>query len=66
MENLTPAELTDRGICPTCYDRKNNNCLYGNNKDKMLFENDYLNGWLIGCNSYSCAAIKFFMEKLIN
>lgn len=48
MENLTPAELTDKGICPTCYDRKNNNCLYGNNKDKMLFENDLFECFLVG------------------
>lgn len=24
MENLTPAMLIDRGICPTCYDKENN------------------------------------------
>ena len=32
MENLTPAMLTDMGICPTCYDKEHNYCLYGDNK----------------------------------
>lgn len=22
MEKLTPSKLTDKGICPTCYDKK--------------------------------------------
>ena len=48
MENLTPAMLTDRGICPTCYDRENNHCLYGNNENKMLFENDLFECFLVG------------------
>ena len=48
MEKLTPAILTDRGICPTCYDKEHNNCLYGNNKDKMLFENDLFECFLVG------------------
>ena len=32
--------LTDKGICPTCYNKENNYCLYGDNKDKMLYENN--------------------------
>lgn len=48
MEKLTPAMLTDMGICPTCYDKEHNNCLYGENTDKMLFENERLECLLIG------------------
>ena len=48
MENLTPAELIDMGLCPTCYDREHNNCLYGNNLEKMLFENDKFECFLVG------------------
>lgn len=33
-------ELTDLGICPTCFDRKHEHILYGDNKDRLLFEND--------------------------
>lgn len=48
MENLTPAMLTDKGICPTCYDRENNNCLYGDCSDKILFENEKFECLLVG------------------
>ena len=48
MEKLTPAMLTDKGICPTCYDKENNNVLYGDNTDKMLYENDLFECFLVG------------------
>ena len=48
MENLTPAMLIDKGICPTCYDKENNHCLYGNNEDKILYENDLFECFLVG------------------
>ena len=48
MEKLTAAMLTDRGICPTCYNREHNNCLYGDNTDKMLFENEQFECLLVG------------------
>ncbi len=48
MEKLTPAMLVDKGICPTCYDKSHNNCLYGNNEDKMLYENELFECFLVG------------------
>lgn len=45
---LTPAILTDLGICPTCYNRENNEILYGDNSDKILFENDTFECFFIG------------------
>ena len=48
MEELTPAILTDRGICPTCYDKEHNHCLYGDNTDKMLYENKDFECFLVG------------------
>lgn len=36
---ISPEILTDLRICPTCYDRKNNHSLYGDNSDKFLYEN---------------------------
>lgn len=35
---LSPGELTDMGICPTCFNRENGGTLYGDNSDKMLYE----------------------------
>lgn len=48
MEKLTPAMLTDKGICPTCYDKEHNNCLYGDKKDKILYENEMFECFLCG------------------
>lgn len=45
---LTPAELTDRHICPTCYDRSHNFVLYGDPTETTLFENDLFTCVLIG------------------
>ncbi len=48
MEKLTPAMLIDKGICPTCYDREHNHCLYGNNENKMLYKNELFECFLVG------------------
>ena len=35
--NLSAAELTDRGICPTCFNRENNDAIFGDMSDKLLY-----------------------------
>lgn len=45
---VTVAELTDSGICPTCYDRSHNFALYGDPADVTIFDNDRLTCVLIG------------------
>lgn len=45
---LEPSILTDLSICPTCYDKENSNCLYGDISDKILFENEDLDCFLVG------------------
>lgn len=47
-EKLTAGELTDNGICPTCYDRTHDHCLYGDPAEKMLYENELFECCLIG------------------
>lgn len=37
---LSPAELVDRGICPTCFDREHNGALYGDNKDILIYKDE--------------------------
>ena len=44
---FTPANLTDLGICPTCYDKENNRCLYGDISEELLFENDIFECFLV-------------------
>ena len=41
-------DIVDSGICPTCFDKQNNNILYGNNKNKMIFENDKFECFFVG------------------
>lgn len=39
-KEITPAYLTDHGICPTCYNRTHNYCFTGDETDKTLYENE--------------------------
>lgn len=48
QKEISAADLTDAGICPTCFDRKNNNVLYGNNDDKIIYEDDEFECFLAG------------------
>lgn len=41
------ADIVDSGICPTCFDRKYNNILYGNNVDKILYEDENIECFLV-------------------
>lgn len=40
-------DIVDSAICPTCFD-KNNNVLYGDNSDKMLYEDEDIECFLVG------------------
>lgn len=35
---LSPGELTDLGICPTCFNRKHGGALFGDNANTLLYE----------------------------
>ena len=39
---LSPGELTDLGICPTCFNRENGGALYGDSTDKMRYADEWL------------------------
>ena len=41
-------DIVDSGICPTCFDKNNNHVLYGDNTDKMIYENDKFECFLVG------------------
>ena len=38
LMKLSAGELTDLGICPTCFNRKHNGAVFGDNSDKLLYE----------------------------
>ena len=45
---ISVADIVDSGICPTCFDKENNHILYGDNADKMIFENNKFECFLVG------------------
>ena len=45
---LSPGELTDLGICPTCFNRENGGTLYGDNSDKMIYEDEDIECFFVG------------------
>ena len=45
---LSPGELTDLGICPTCFNRENGGALYGDNSDKMIYEDEDIECFFVG------------------
>ena len=48
LNRITAKELIDAGICPTCYDKQNDHCVYGDISDKMLYENEHFECFLVG------------------
>ena len=42
------ADLTDSGICPTCFNKKHNGVLFGDDTDKMIYEDEDLECFLVG------------------
>ena len=45
---LTPGELTDLGICSTCFNRENGGKLYGDNSDKLLYADRDIECFFVG------------------
>lgn len=39
MEKITIKQLVDKGICPTCYDKENDHCLYGYHPERIIYTN---------------------------
>ena len=46
MEKITNKELTDQGICPTCYDRKHNHIVFGDNSKQILYKDNEIECFL--------------------
>ncbi len=45
---MTPAQLVDLGICPTCFNRENNNVLYGDTSDKFIYKDEDVECFFVG------------------
>ncbi|MGN1066940.1 MAG: HIT family protein [Candidatus Fimimonas sp.] len=63
---LTPRELTDLGICPTCFNKEHNGALFGNNADKLVFQDADIECFFVGnprANGHMCiSTIKHFHD----
>ncbi len=44
---LSPAELVDLGICPTCFNRQHNNALYGDDSNTLVYKDDDIECFLV-------------------
>ena len=40
-------DIVDSGICPTCFDKINNHVLYGNINDKIIYEDEDFECFLV-------------------
>lgn len=47
-KEVTVKDIIDSGICPTCFDKAHNSILYGDNKDKILYEDDKIECFYVG------------------
>lgn len=47
-KEISMADFVDSGICPTCFDKEHNHILFGDNTDKIIFEDDKFECFLIG------------------
>ena len=62
------ADLTDSGICPTCFDKENNHVLYGDNKDKVIYENDLFECFLVSnprANGHTAISTKKHFKDML-
>jgi diadenosine tetraphosphate (Ap4A) HIT family hydrolase len=48
LMKLSPRELVDLGICPTRFNRECGGAIYGDNSDKMLFEDEEIECFFVG------------------
>ena len=48
LTKLSAEELTDLGICPTCFNRKHNGVVFGDDSDKLLYEDDEIKCLFVG------------------
>ena len=45
---LSPNELVDFGICQTCFNKTHNGVLYGDNSNKLIYEDEDIECFFVG------------------
>ena len=46
-KDITAADLTDAGICPTCFNRENDYVVFGDDNERMIYEDEDFECFLI-------------------
>ena len=67
-KEVTVADVVDAGICPTCFDKENNHVLYGDNADKMLYEDEDFEVFLVGnprANGHTAISTKVHYKDMM-
>ena len=47
-KKIKAADLTDAGICPTCFNRENDFVVFGDDSEKMIYEDNDFECFLVG------------------
>ena len=47
-KKIKAKDLTDSGICPTCFNKESNGAVFGDDTDKKIYENDKFTCFLVG------------------
>ena len=65
---ISVADIVDSGICPTCFNKENNNILYGNNIDKIIYEDNQFECFLVGnprANGHTAISTKIHYKDMM-
>lgn len=66
LSKLTPGELVDLGICPTCFNRENNGIVYGDDSETLIYKDSDIECFLAGnprADGHTCiSTIKHFHD----
>lgn len=69
LEQVGAAVLTDNGICPTCFNKEHDECLYGSNESKVLYEDELIECFLVGnprANGHTAISSKKHYKDMMN
>ena len=67
-KEINVGDIVDNGICPTCFDKENDHVLYGDNTDKMIYEDDDFECFLVGnprCPGHTAISTKTHFKDMM-
>ena len=67
-KEVNHADLTNSGICPTCFDKNNDGVLFGDNEDKVIYEDNDFECFLVGnprANGHTAISTKVHYKDMM-